>query len=103
VLRDETLPFLERVQFAALTIEPLVQIKEDLFLALAPYTRKADELPAEAQAFFIAVLPKLSNKNIAQLFKDNFSEEQQLATIGSGQFNLFRSCFLRINEEEKFI
>ncbi len=73
VLKDDTLPFLERVQFAALAIEPLPQIKDDLFQALAPYTRKMDELPSEAQAFFILILSKLSNKNISQLFKDNFS------------------------------
>lgn len=42
VLKDETISFLERVQFAALAIEPLGQIKEDLFQALAPYTQKMD-------------------------------------------------------------
>jgi hypothetical protein len=103
ILRDESLPFLERVQFAAITIEPLTQIKDDLFQALAPYTQKIDQLPSEAQTFFISILPKLTNKNIVFLFKENFSDEAKLTSIGSGQFELFKNCFLKVNEEEKLI
>lgn len=62
-----------------------------------------DQLPSEAQTFFISILSKLSNKNVSQLFKDNFSAEDQLQTIGSGQFELFKNCFLRVNEEERLI
>jgi len=61
VLRYDSLPFLERVQFAAITIEPLAKIKDDLFQALAPYTQKMDQLPSEAQTFFISILPKLTS------------------------------------------
>ena len=97
VLRDDSLPFLERVQFASLTIEPLPHIKDELFEALAPYTKKMDELPNEAQSFFISILPKISNKNIVFLFKENFSDETQLKKIGPGQFELFKHCFLKVN------
>ena len=99
ILKDDELPFLERVQFAAITIEPLLQIKDELFQALAPYTQKMDQLPAEAQSFFISILPKLTSKNIAFLFQENFNDENQLKKIGGGQFELFKSCFLKINEE----
>lgn len=62
-----------------------------------------EELPAEAQAFFVALLPKLSIKNINQLFKDNFTEGQQLEQLGVGQFNFFRAVFFRLNEDQRFI
>lgn len=99
VLRDDSLPFLERVQFAAITIEPLLKIKDDLFEALSPYTQKMDQLPAEAQNFFISILPKLTNENIGILFKQNFKDENKLKSIGCGQFELFKNCFLKINED----
>lgn len=97
VLNNDTLPFIKRVQFASLAIEPLFTIKDDLFQALAPYTLKMDQLPSEAQTFFISILPKIDSKNVAQLFRDNFNSDQQLESIGSGQFELFKSCFLRVN------
>ncbi len=62
-----------------------------------------DQLPTEAQSFFISILPKLNSKNIVQLFKDNFSSEEKLQNIGSGQLELFKSCFLRVNEENRLI
>jgi hypothetical protein len=37
-----------------------------------------DELPAEAQKFFVALLPKLSSKHVNQLFRENFTELSQL-------------------------
>ena len=78
MLQDETLPFLKRVQFAAIAIETSSQLKDELFQALAPHTRRMDELPAEAQSFFVALLTKLNNKHVNQLFKDNFTDDSQL-------------------------
>ena len=45
VLLDDSLNFVRRVQFAALATEPLLQIKDDLFQALAPYSLRIDDLP----------------------------------------------------------
>ena len=45
VLKDEELPFTSKVQFAALAIEPLSKIDDELFQALAPYTQKIGQLP----------------------------------------------------------
>lgn len=78
VLQDESLPFLKRVQFAAIAIETSSQIKDELFQALAPHTRRMDELPSEAQAFFVALLPKLHSKHVNQLFRENFTEIAKL-------------------------
>lgn len=78
VLKDDTLPFLQRVQFAAIAIETSSLIKEELFQALAPYTQRMDELPAEAQLFFVGLLPKLHYKHILELFHNNYSEVQKL-------------------------
>lgn len=103
VLQDDTLPFLKRVQFAAIAIETSAQIKDELFQALAPHTRRMDELPSEAQAFFVALLPKLYSKHVNQLFKENFTETTHLEQLGQGQFSFFRAVFFRLNEEQRFI
>lgn len=95
--------FLKRVQFAAIAIETSSQIKDELFQALAPHTRRMDELPSEAQSFFVALLPKLHSKNVAQLFRENFTDISKLETLGVGQFNFFRAVFFRLNEEQRFI
>jgi hypothetical protein len=62
-----------------------------------------DQLPAEAQSFFISILPKLTSENIGILFKQNFKDESKLKAIGCGQFELFKSCFLKVNEDERLI
>ena len=72
------MPFLKRVQFAAIAIETSSQLKDELFQALAPHTRRMDELPTEAQNFFVALLTKLNSKHVNQLFKDNFNEATQM-------------------------
>ena len=86
-MKNNELPLLEQVQFATLAIEPLSKIHDELFNALAPYTQKIDQLPPEAQAFFISILPKITLKDIAELFDNNFSE--------SGPFfrNIYRVKF----------
>ena len=84
ILKNNEIPLLEQVQFAALAIDPLSKIHDELFNALAPYTQKIDQLPAEAQAFFISILPKISLKDIAELFDTNFSDENKLKKMGCG-------------------
>ena len=71
-LKNEDIPFLQRVQFAALAMDSLDKIGDELFEALASHTKKIDQLPLEAQAFFISILPKMGN-HIGTLFRDNFS------------------------------
>ena len=84
ILKNNELPLLEQVQFATLAIEPLSKIHDELFNALAPYTQKIDQLPPEAQAFFISILPKLTLKDIAELFDNNFSDDEKLKKMGCG-------------------
>jgi hypothetical protein len=42
ILQDDTLPFLKRVQFAAIALESSLQIKQDLFNAISPYIKRMD-------------------------------------------------------------
>jgi hypothetical protein len=98
MLKDDSLNFVRRVQFAALATELLPQIKDDLFQALAPYSLRIDDLPAEAQSFFTNILPKIQNRHVSQLFKDNFATPAKLQSLKEGQFSFFRACFLRLNE-----
>jgi len=45
----------------------------------------------------------MQNKHVSQLFKDNFSTPIQLQSLREGQFAFFRACFLRLNEEQRFL
>ena len=69
-----------------MAVHSLVMVKDELFQSLAPYTRRLDELPVQAQKFFVGLLPKLQSKSVLQLFEDNFSKEECLKKMGVGQF-----------------
>ena len=86
VLANQEIDFGERVKFAAMAVQSLVMIKDELFQSLAPYIRRLDELPIKAQKFFVGLLPKLNSKSVLQLFEDNFSKEESLKEMGVGQF-----------------